>query len=760
MATANIGNNISEEEMKSLYCSITGQLMEDPVISTDDSFTYERSAIVAWLSRPGFQPTSPNTRQPMNIRNLFPNRPLKNFIEAYKKSEAYKNALNGSNLVANPSMVTTPSIVATPNISIKGKLTSPTELYIALEALNEAIETNIVPTDIIYVLDVSGSMHTVASKESEEGESDFLSRLDLAKYSILSGIMSLGPNDRACIITFSDAITNVMPLTYMSDINKQQTARILNLVKAGGCTDIWGAIKEGIKVIKGITDNTRNIDVQFLTDGEPSSQPEGGIAVAFKEHLAKLQLQQSFTFNMIGFGYALKPTLLDDIAKVGSALIRHIPDCSMIASTFVNLNAIIKSTCLSNSFLKITSDGKDIGTKLNHYNNNVGSILLGQKRELLFQIPPFTGSANIKIELKVGTRIIASKDIVVDSSQFEPEIPTQIRYKLFTIFTKCLKDNMKELNLSYTKQQFDEVYSEIQRLLNAGILTDNDKLCLENYLFDYKSDDCFSGGQSGLAIQRVDWYNKWGASCLYSMASSYYYQQCTNFKDRGIMNFKTPLFEIYKEKANDIFDSLPPPTPTSDEYQRKATQANHTGRSVSPVVMSQYNNRGSSCFSGDGLVKLPNNMTCRVDCLIPGQIVKTLNGTTKIKYILKTRIKSGKTFACIFDDNLVIHPYHPVKVDGKWTMPNMIVEQCLVDMDYWYNIVLENGHILYINETAVITLAHGFSDAVVFHPYYGTQLVIKDLELMDTNKDGYIVVENLVIQRKNDLVVKISNISV
>ena len=54
----------------------------DPVMDADGN-SYERSAIVDWLSR---NHTSPVTRNPLRAEDLVPNRALRETIEAYQKN--------------------------------------------------------------------------------------------------------------------------------------------------------------------------------------------------------------------------------------------------------------------------------------------------------------------------------------------------------------------------------------------------------------------------------------------------------------------------------------------------------------------------------------------------------------------------------------------------------------------------------------------------------------------------------------------------
>ncbi|CAM4772397.1 unnamed protein product [Rotaria magnacalcarata] len=66
----------------SLICPITQEIFSVPVIA-DDGYTYEESAIVAWIQE---NHTSPMTRQPLSIESLRPNRVIKNLIEEFENS--------------------------------------------------------------------------------------------------------------------------------------------------------------------------------------------------------------------------------------------------------------------------------------------------------------------------------------------------------------------------------------------------------------------------------------------------------------------------------------------------------------------------------------------------------------------------------------------------------------------------------------------------------------------------------------------------
>ena len=103
-------------------------------------------------------------------------------------------------------------------------------------------------------------------------------------------------------------------------------------------------------------------------------------------------------------------------------------------------------------------------------------------------------------------------------------------------------------------------------------------------------------------------------------------------------------------------------------------------------------------------------------------------------------------------NKLNITPWHPVYINDVWTFPAQIAKKSndnlIVDsqLECVYNIALENGTNVVIEEVPVLTLGHGIKDdKVAKHEYYGTNN--EKLEC----KDGLIVIENNYLsKRAND----------
>ena len=80
LAAADALEGAALDTTEDLYCPITHELMNDPVICSD-GHTYERAAIERWLRSHG---SSPKTNAPLPNRTVLPNHNLRGIIETYK----------------------------------------------------------------------------------------------------------------------------------------------------------------------------------------------------------------------------------------------------------------------------------------------------------------------------------------------------------------------------------------------------------------------------------------------------------------------------------------------------------------------------------------------------------------------------------------------------------------------------------------------------------------------------------------------------
>lgn len=714
---------------ENFYCPITYQIMVDPVIGPD-GHTYERHAIEAWLQTSN---KSPMTKQPMNSTELIPNIALRNTIQLF--------------LVENPEMKNHRKEKLDKdierNILIESAYLPDSKLYVKLKANEEPKRK---PSSFVFVIDVSGSMDSEASTADASGESDGFSRLDLVKHSVRTVIEVLEPTDQICLITFSDDAKLKLDFTPMNDMGKTHAIGVLDSLRTEGMTNIWDGLRVGLLNISKLKNPDTNISLVLLTDGEPNKNPPRGIEPTLETALSNLKLSQSFTINTFGFGYALDSKLLNSIARIGSGTYGYIPDSSMVGTIFVNYLSNVLSTYLSNSKLQVLSQGQVIGEM------NLGSIQYEQPREIIFD--NFNrGSSELEFRLFVGDNQITTTKSV--PNELEPYmIPSIIRYKIMSRILHSLASfNGTNTGLLEIYSNLEQMYREISSTYDSVFMGDSDKIQISNYLLDWKSTEEHKGGQISSAFSRLDWYNKWGAHFLRSLMNGYMTQQCNNFKDPGVQHFGSSLFKSIRQIADDAFCMLAPPKPSVYKGSRGTT------RQV--TNMTSYYDAGGSCYDGFGMVTMRDNTTLAVRYLKPGDLVKSLdsNGDVfydKIKFIVKSKVNNGIGMCEI--NGFLITPWHPIIYSGQWVFPINVVPESFVELDWIYNIVLENGTVVFINNTPAITLGHGLEhNPIVAHPYYGTNGIVRDLENISGQLSGIIQLDNPSIMRTKGLVTKLFN---
>ena len=288
---------------KMITCPITLAEIQEPVISSVDGYTYEKSAILAWLST---NKISPMTKQPMTESDLIPNRALFKYdtitpqlSNERKEFKVYRNSDATWIKVVPP---------------------EPTVRF---------------PVNIMFVIDTSGSMGLTDNTSSEQS---LVTRLDLVVHSAITIINMLNENDSLGIISFNHSSTLCFSPTKMTVTNKELAKNTLYNLEANGRTYIWDGIRLALETVSD------NYNVIVLTDGESDVEPPRGTLNMFKS--AKF----TSTFHFFGYGYKLDLPLLKNLAMFSGGWFAFVPDASIVGSTFVNFISHILS-CAGNSIV-------------------------------------------------------------------------------------------------------------------------------------------------------------------------------------------------------------------------------------------------------------------------------------------------------------------------------------------------------------------------------------------------------------------------
>lgn len=282
------------------------------------------------------------------------------------------------------------------------------------------------------------------------------------------------------------------------------------------------------------------------------------------------------------------------------------------------------------------------------------------------------------------------------------------------------------------------------------------------------------------ALSKTEWFTKWGRHYLPSLQRAHLLRQSNNFKDPGIQGFGGRLFRQERDKADDVFMSLPPPKPSRAVVAPSAYQNAYSGSGTAAppapraIDMSMYNNVSSGCVHEDSLVMLHDGSVKVAREVRRGDLVrryvsesssKSATALGRVECVVKTSCAKGVASLVPLSSGLRITAWHPVRrpvadinsttsaggdAEMAWMFPAQCPEARLQSFacDYVYTFVvapadgndganqnIDNGtpaesyvESLVIDGTECITLGHGLrGDAVASHSFLGTHAVIDAL---------------------------------
>ena len=745
-ATESTNNNTGNDAIiESITCPITGMPMTDPV-QGPDGHTYERSAITEWLNR---NPTSPQTREPMQVSQLKVNASIRFLCDKYHKGEF------GQVTTSRP----TPKITSE---HIKVNHTQHTDsskknIMISFNIDNDTFPKDVehLPQDIVIAIDRSGSMTQSVEAKDADGkqlEAGF-SVQDIVNHAAKTIAKTLNPTSRLAIIVFDNQIEILFDLKPMSQMNQSQAIAQIADIKPRGQTNIYGAIEKAIEILDIRDDKSNNSAIIMLTDGVPNISPARGEV----ETLKKLRIKKNFTAPIytFGFGYNLQRGLLYDIAKYANGANGHIPDGGMIATVFCNFIGTILTTVAMNLQLHIYTPGVTLmGDYISNYNSefettiyDLGTVQYQQSRDIVFNLGD-TQQVKYCFSYKIGGAPYKSEtfDITPSTLDISSKFNTEyLRYKLV--------ENIRTL-LNYAS------YGDYTA---AGNLIDQFESTLKSAESNFNiigmihnlSDDGTGQGQIKMASTNPTYFKRWGEYYLDQLSRALLLQIKPNFKDTACL-FGGDVFNSIVDKASDIFDSLPPPTPSNISTSNYGSGYRSAGSTPAPVVnMSAYNDPHGGCFTGDATIILADKSKKLVKDLIPGDQVLSLTDPYGLKLgfasatiicILKTTT-NGYNNLVTTENGLKITPYHPIISRGVWVYPTNIYETKSEKCSEVYTILLDNYHTFNLNGSWVIGIGHNYKAGILAHDYFGSDNIIKDLMKHNDWHTGIITITSSQFER-------------
>lgn len=514
-----------------------------------------------------------------------------------------------------PEEVTVPLTIVAGDDLARGESETGLPVMISAEPPAGSART---PSDICCVVDVSGSMGAEAMVATESGgeTGHGLTVLDIVTHALKTIIRTLEDKDRLAIVSYSNEATRVCPVTEMNEDGRRTVERQLTELTPNGQTNLWAGLKESVTMLKEKSAPGRLQHIMLFTDGLPNINPPRGIKAMLQRLKASEGGKLPCTVSTFGFGYELDSELLSDIAILGSGTYAFIPDAGFVGTVFVNAVTNLLCTMGKDAILTVQPMGgarlAGIGAQGGHPSTkdgdgikiDMGCLQFGQSSDVLVNvsIPPGHAGDALEVKLQYSTR--AGPALMERTARWAASAAPDPDAKLRAEVQRCrlrlvdgVRDAMKAVKLTPADIAVGKKMPlEVGQDLVTAMIDDfrTSPASAGNEYMAALIEDLT--GQVAEAFSREDWYKKWGIHYLPSLMAAHLAQVCNNFKDPGVQQYGGTLFEDLRDKADDIFCSLPapqpkerPPPPVAAAPAAAAAPA--PVREVAPVSMAAYYDR-------------------------------------------------------------------------------------------------------------------------------------------------------------------------
>eukprot|EP00929_Paragymnodinium_shiwhaense_P114082 TRINITY_DN82404_c0_g1_i1.p1 TRINITY_DN82404_c0_g1~~TRINITY_DN82404_c0_g1_i1.p1 ORF type:complete len:616 (-),score=115.62 TRINITY_DN82404_c0_g1_i1:279-2126(-) len=452
------------------------------------------------------------------------------------------------------------------------------------------------PVDICCIVDVSDSMGSVATVQDGTGTkvSHGLALLDIVKHALRTIVGIMEDYDRIAIVSYATVAKIIAELTPMTATGRRTVQRRLQLMQLDGMTNLWGGLDKGIELLSGAYEPGRLQHVMLLTDGVPNVNPPRGI-LKMLERLRDKDPEGKLpcTISTFGFGYDLDSQLLSQIASLGGGSYAFIPDSGFVGTVFVNAVTNLLVTMATDVTITVEPQngaafalnrnnshvlgGHVAGKPNGSLSMNVGTLQFGQSRQVVLRLASEhvpedfvkvtvvyktragVGERQERVESKLLSAAAASAD--VEAALCRLTFVDQLReiMKRLTL-TKLEVLKGKEMPLGEAQTLIAELEAAISA--SSAAASDSTTALLEDV-----------HGQVAEAVSKNEFYTKWGVHYLPSLMCAHLAQQCNNFKDPGVQQYGGDLFNDLRDKADEIFLALDPPTASTLPVQAPAAPA-------------------------------------------------------------------------------------------------------------------------------------------------------------------------------------------
>jgi Ca-activated chloride channel family protein len=247
----------------------------------------------------------------------------------------------------------------------------------------EAFQENILPKDIIFVIDCSGSMG---------GE-----KIEQARNALHFTLNQLNPNDRFSIIGFDDRLAILSPS--LQTVDRQTLAnarRFVDSLSADGSTNLEAALQTGLAILTQSESRPgASKMVIFLTDGLPTAGITDTGLIA--DLVAGSNRRVEARLHVFGVGYDVNTHLLDRLAEENGGFVTYVQPGENLEVVLSDFYGRIANPVLTD--LEISFEGLEVS---HLYPQQLPDMFQGSSLLLTGRYRPTDSEVTVRVRGKTG----------------------------------------------------------------------------------------------------------------------------------------------------------------------------------------------------------------------------------------------------------------------------------------------------------------------------------------------------------------------
>ncbi|MBT8342046.1 MAG: VWA domain-containing protein [Desulfatitalea sp.] len=242
-------------------------------------------------------------------------------------------------------------------------------------------ERPVQPVDLVVVLDRSGSMGGA--------------KIDEARQAVEHLIKRLTPRDRLALITYSDGVRRIAPLTPVDGQGGHDLSAAVRRIQSGGGTNLGGGLQAGIAIFTQSPEPERQRKVILISDGLAN---QGITDPRRLGQMAAMATDHHFAVSTVGVGLDFNELLMTTIADHGLGSYHFLEDPRTFAQAFEKEFQHARQVAAADLELRVPVEkgvrlvdagGYPIVIQNGHAVIRPGQLVAGQERKLFltFQVP-------------------------------------------------------------------------------------------------------------------------------------------------------------------------------------------------------------------------------------------------------------------------------------------------------------------------------------------------------------------------------------